>query len=254
MARKQRIKSETGIYHIILRGINKQIIFEEEEDYIKFIETLRDYQEECSYKIYAYCLMGNHIHLLIQEVEVEIANVMRKWGASFVKWYNWKYDRIGHLFQDRYKSEPVKDEKYLLMVMRYIHNNPIKAGIAKDFKRYKWSSYSSYFNVENIGIVDIKFVLDILGSGREKALEKFELFHNEENSDKCLEMQYKVRITDSVGVDIIRKVCDIKSCKDIQQMNAAVRNEKLKVLKSAGLSTRQLERLTGISRHLILNT
>ena len=114
MPRAARVKSKTGIYHIILRGINRQIIFEDEEDSLKFLQTLSEYKEKSKYEIYAYCLMGNHVHILIKEGKEELGIAMRRIGASYVYWYNWKYERNGHLFQDRYKSEAVEDDKYLL--------------------------------------------------------------------------------------------------------------------------------------------
>ena len=126
MPRVAREKSKTGIYHIILRAVNRQIIFEEDEDAIKFLETLERYKETSGYEIYAYCLMGNHVHILLKEGKEDLGVTMRRIGASYVYWYNWKYERVGHLFQDRYKSEVVETEKYLLAVLRYIHQNPLK--------------------------------------------------------------------------------------------------------------------------------
>ena len=133
MPRKARIKSNSGIYHIIMRGINRQTIFEDEEDYNKFIQTLQRFKEICEYKIYAYCLMGNHLHLLLGEGKDPLETVMRKICGSYVFWYNQKYGRVGNLFQDRYMSEPVEYNSYLLNVTRYIFRNPIKD---HDFYRY----------------------------------------------------------------------------------------------------------------------
>lgn len=118
MPRKAREKSESGIYHIIMRGINRQSIFEDEEDYIKFIQTIQRYKEKSGYKIYAYCLMGNHVHLLLKIDKDPLEQVMRRMYGSYVYWYNHKYQRIGNLFQDRFKSEPVEDDTYFLVVQR----------------------------------------------------------------------------------------------------------------------------------------
>lgn len=106
--RQARRKSESGIYHIILRGINQQQIFEDEEDSYRFLETLSKYKEQCGYEIYAYCLMGNHIHILLKEGKENLTLVLKRIAGSYVYWYNWKYRRSGHLFQDRFKSEPVR--------------------------------------------------------------------------------------------------------------------------------------------------
>jgi len=131
MPRQARRKSESGIYHIMLRGINQQQIFEDEEDSLRFLETLLKYKEQCGYEIYAYCLMGNHIHILLKEGKENLTLVLKRIAGSYVYWYNWKYRRSGHLFQDRFKSEPVEDDEYFLTVIRYIHQNPIKAGIRR---------------------------------------------------------------------------------------------------------------------------
>jgi len=123
-------KKCSRIYHIILRGINKQVIFEDDEDREKLLGYLQYYKEICNYIIYGYYLMDNHIHLLIKEGKEGIGNNMKRIGGSYVAWYNRKYDRIGHLFQDRFKSEVVESDEYLLIVLRYIHQNRLKAGKA----------------------------------------------------------------------------------------------------------------------------
>ena len=98
MSRKAREKSSTGIYHVILRGINGQIIFKDNEDYKKLIQTINEYKEISGYEIYAFCLMNNHIHLLMKEGKEDLGIVFRRIGASYVYWYNRKYKRRGHLF------------------------------------------------------------------------------------------------------------------------------------------------------------
>ena len=118
MPRSARKKSESGIYHVMFRGINRQQVFEDEEDNRFFLQTLRKYKSECDYKILAYCLMGNHVHLLIKEGDVPLKLAFRHIGARYVYWYNTKYHRVGHLFQDRYKSEAVNDISYLIRVIQ----------------------------------------------------------------------------------------------------------------------------------------
>ena len=168
MPRTAREKSESGIYHIMLRGINQQNIFEDEEDNKKFIDILERYKTEIDYKIYAYCLMGNHVHLLVKEGKEELSNTMKRIGTAYVYWYNWQYGRKGHLFQDRYKSEAVENDRYFLTVLRYIHQNPIKAGLVKDIETYEWSSYKEYIGEK--GIVDTDFVLSMWDTDRDKSV------------------------------------------------------------------------------------
>ena len=131
MARQARKKSNSGIYHIILRGINRQQIFEDGEDYSKFLRILEECKAISKFEIFAYCLMNNHIHLLLKEVKEPIEQVMKRITTRFVYWYNIKYQRSGHLFQDRFKSEPVESDEYFLTVIRYIHQKPVKAGLCE---------------------------------------------------------------------------------------------------------------------------
>ena len=128
MPRQPREKSESGIYHIMLRGINQQVIFEDYEDYSKFIETIETYKAVSGYKVFAYCLMSNHIHILLKVEKEDLDLIMKRIAGSYVYWYNWKYYRKGHLFQDRFKSEPVEDDEHFLTVLRYIHQNPTGQG------------------------------------------------------------------------------------------------------------------------------
>ena len=250
MPRRVREKSETRVYHIILRGVNKQTIFEEREDGKKFLSTLAEYKNDSGYKIYAYCLMSNHIHLLMKEEKEPLEIIMRRIGARFVYWYNYKYERTGHLFQDRYKSEAVEDEAYLMNVVRYIHQNPLKAGIVEDIKDYKWSSYQDYMN--NKGLTDTDFVLGHFDVDREKSKVLFETFHKKDSEVKCLEITEQRRIKDSEAIGIIKEFCHVNHCMDLQNIHSHERNQSIKLLKDEGLSTRQISRLTGISRYSIL--
>jgi REP element-mobilizing transposase RayT len=132
MARTLRTKSETGIYHVMMRGVNHQIIFEQPSDYSRFQELLgqftnpkdeqnRPQPPRCSF--YAYCLMPNHVHLLIKEESEDLSSVVKRISAAYALYFNKKHERCGHLFQDRFKSEPVNDAAYFFTLLRYIHQN-----------------------------------------------------------------------------------------------------------------------------------
>ena len=199
MPRQARKKSESGIYHVMLRGINGQLIFEDKQDKEKFLLTLKTYKAISEYKIFAYCLMSNHIHLLLKVEKEDLDLVIKRIAGSYVYWYNWKYKRRGHLFQDRFKSEPVEDDAYFLMVMRYIHQNPLKSGICKKVSDYEYSSYKEY--IENSNITDTEFCLEMLD------LEQFIDFNNEINEDTCLDVEESVfRLTDEEAKEIIQRI------------------------------------------------
>ena len=244
MPRSARKKSESGIYHIMLRGINKQQIFEDKEDSERFLETLYKYKKQCEYEIYAYCLMGNHLHILLKEGKEDLTLMLKRIAGSYVYWYNWKYHRSGHLFQDRFKSEPVEDNAYFLTVLRYIHQNPIKAGLCKNVDEYEFSSYNEYFNTNSL--VDTDFCFGFID--REQFIE----FNNEYTDDVCLEInENQLRLTDDDALTIIRKISKCKTMADFQRIDINKRNIYINKFYQSGLSIRQISRLTGISKKIV---
>lgn len=198
MPRKARIISRTNIYHVILRGINQQIIFEEEEDFHFFLSVLSKCKEISEYKLYAYCLMDNHVHLLMEEGTEPLAKVFKRICDRYVYWYNHKYDRVGPLFQDRFRSEPVETEEYFLAVVRYILQNPVKAGIVSTVNQYKWCNYSEFFK-EN----DFTDTGKVLGFFSERG--QFLSYINAESSEKCLDISSTTHtfISDETGKKIM---------------------------------------------------
>jgi len=240
-----------GVYlTLTLRGINRQTIFEEDENVIRFLETLGQFKEKSGYKLYAYCLMGNHIHLLLKEEDEELGIIMRRIGASYVYWYNLKYNRCGHLFQDRFKSEPVEGEKYLLAVLRYIHQNPLKAGLVKDIADYKWISYGEFINKADI--IDADFIMGFFGEERISAIDNFKAFHETLSNEGCLDIKERKKVADNDAIEIIKRICNVPHCIDLQTTEIEKKRKYLRLLKKEGLSTRQIARLTGISRVIIL--
>ncbi|TWH48357.1 transposase [Sporomusa sp. KB1] len=249
MPRQAREKSESGIYHLMLRGINKQNIFEDEEDKKRFLETLKYYRRKSGYLLYGYCLMDNHIHLLIKEKNESISELIKRISSSYVYWFNQKYERCGHLFQERFKSEAVETEEYFLVVLRYIHQNPLKAGITKNISKYLWSSYQGY--IGNSGTIDIDLALDIFSNDRTKAVELFKDYNSENNSDKCLDYTEKVAVSDKAVMDYLSEM-RITSISQLQQLNKEQRDEVIrKAEKIEGITIRQLARITGVSKSVI---
>jgi len=245
MPRQARKKSESGIYHIMLRGINQQQIFEDTEDYDKFIDVLKDCKAICEYEIYAYCLMGNHIHLLIKEGKESLEQIFKRICGRFVYWYNIKYRRVGHLFQDRFKSEPVDTELYFFTVLRYIHQNPTKAGLCKQVHDYRYSSYLEYINVNDL--VDTDYVLGLA------TIEEFIGLNNQTVDINCMDVSEKVvkRVTDEQAKNLIRKYTKCENVAQFQSLDVKTRDKHLKKLREKGVSIRQLSRLTGISYSVV---
>lgn len=251
MPRVARIKSSTGIYHIMVRGINLQEIFTTDDDYKRFLHTLAKYNRNNAFEMYAYCLMGNHVHLLLKEVQEPVATIMKRIGTSYAYHYNWQYNRKGHLFQDRYKSEPVEDDSYFLTVLRYIHMNPLKAGLSSDIISYPWSSYSEYINSEKL--VNTCFALGIFNQDKEKAIQEFIEFHNQPNNEKCLDIvEKKETISDKKIMQLVTKKYSIE-LSELPNSKRDVKKEVLIYLKNLeGCSIGQLSRLTGLSKNQII--
>lgn len=143
MGRRPRVRSESGIYHVILKGMDGRSLFYDGEDRNVFMDKLRRAQEIGGLEVYAYCLMDNHVHLLVKEGE-ELGISIKRITVGYVLFHNKKYGRTGHLFQNRYHSEVVADDRYLLAVTRYIHRNPVKAHLVSDPAEYPYSSYKNY--------------------------------------------------------------------------------------------------------------
>ncbi len=246
VTRKPRARSSSGIYHIILRGINRQSIFEDDEDRVKLIESFARYKEVSQCRIFAYCLMDNHIHILLQEVTEPISKMLQRVSSSYVIWYNRKHERCGHLFQERFRSEAVETNSYFLTVLRYIHQNPIKAKIVGDVADYRWSSYSEY--LWGGGIVDKEYALNIFSEKSEEAIERFKIFLCEANQDVCLEIpDSKVSASDENLRQIIKQQFGIEAL-EIGNESREKQGHILRVIKEIDGSTiRQISRVTGLS-------
>lgn len=246
VARKPRTKSNNGIYHIILRGINRQSIFEDDEDRLKLMDVLAKYKELIQCRFFAYCLMDNHVHILVQEIQEPISMMIQRVSSSYVIWYNDKHDRCGHLFQERFKSEAVETDSYFLTVLRYIHQNPIKAKIANNIADYKWSSYIEYSDRKKI--VDTDYALNIFSDKHDEAVGRFVQFSKEPNGDICLEIQKnKVNVSDDDLRQLIKQQFSIDAIKISNKMKEQ-QNEILRVIKAIdGTSIRQIARITGLS-------
>ena len=244
MPRTPRVKSSTCIYHAMLRGINQQQLFEDDDDNGYFLGVLDICKEISRYELYAYCLMGNHAHLLLKTVDEDLEHVFKRIGTRYAYWHNVKDKRSGHLFQDRFRSEPVETDKYLLAVLRYIHRNPIKAKICAAPDDYKWSSYGE--NTGSPKITDTGFVIDMIG------IDEFVKFNNAEGNDNCLECDDNIfRLTDAEVKEIMRVSTHCDTVEGFQRLAPAHKTASIVLLKDKGASIRQISRLTGISKGIV---
>lgn len=157
MATKPRIWYPGCVYHITARGNRKENIFKEFKDYVVYMNMLKnsiEFYKENEYKLICYCLMTNHVHLLVKATKAPVSHLMRRLQSMFTLYYNDKYDCVGHLFEGRYRAKIIKDDKNLLEVSKYIHLNPVRANIVKRPEEYEHSSYTIYIGQKEDSIVD----------------------------------------------------------------------------------------------------
>jgi REP element-mobilizing transposase RayT len=247
MPRSARTQSETNIYHVMLRGISQVQLFYEDADRVAFMDRLQRFKDECGFTLYAYCLMGNHVHLLIKEDEQDLSLIMKKISLSYSCWFNAKYDRNGYLFQGRYKREGVASNEYLLEVVRYIHNNPVKVGESVS----SWTSYDDYTKAPRIA--DTDFILGLFDDDLAQARQQFAEFINAQpDTEEAALLRWEaVKTKDADAIALIKDVAQVSACTDVATAEKDERNRVLALLKKRGLSIRQLARLTGLSRGIV---
>lgn len=252
-SRKNEINSNTKVYHTIIRGVDKQDIFLDSQDYRKFLKEIEITEEKYNYKLYVYCLMSNHVHLVIYDEEEQISKIMQNIAMSYASYYNKKYERVGHLFQDRFFSRNVETQEYLLQLCRYIHRNPVKARISK-IDQYEWSSYREY--IEQAKLIDKTVILKILNPDLKEAMKEFKNFQNieikDENGREYLEYEISKKLTDTQVKECIEKKLGIKNIKEIIELDKLQRDESIYKLKDIeGTSKAQIARVLGINHKLV---
>lgn len=173
MPRPLRLEVEGGIYHLIVRGNEQKPIFRDGADYEEYLERLAIYRERYAFRLYAYCLMSNHAHLALQRGTEPISRIMLALQSSYAQRFNRRHHRVGHLFQGRYKAFLVERERYLLALIRYIHMNPVKAGLVAKTSRYLWSSDRFYRRGRGTEWLDVDVILRILDPARSRAVTRY---------------------------------------------------------------------------------
>jgi len=186
--RTARKRSETSVYHIMMRGNNRQKIFNSVEDKDRITEIIYKNIATDGAVLYAYCIMDNHLHMVIREINSSISQTMKRIGTSYAWFYNKKHVRIGHVFQDRFKSEVIENDNRLLAAVRYVHRNPVKAGIS-DLNSYKWSSYNRYLNIKFANDPGIKEILNMSSFDLQRAREAFIKFHEKSVDEKFIDIK-----------------------------------------------------------------
>ena len=258
MPRQGRETSVTGIYHVMLRGINRQDIFEEAEDYWTFIKILSAVHERLEDDlvtrtttccIYAYCLMPNHVHLLLGEKRWKVGDVMKSIASSYVFYYNKKYGRVGHLFQDRFRSEPCNDSEYFFTLFRYIHQNPVKAGLVGSAREYEYSSWpNDYLGLGREIVCNTQAAINRYG------MEKLSEWIDEPLADnlKCIDMDERKVVSDEVARELLLQKSGVINITEFQLLPKQLQKDMVRdVMIEIGSGPRQMSRISGLSYNII---
>ena len=183
MARKPRIHYPGAVYHVILRGNARQDIFFDDKDRYRFYLFMQEGVERFGHRVFAFCLMTNHIHLALQVGEVSLSRIMQNLTFRYTRWVNWRLKRSGHLFQGRYKSVLVDEDSYLLELVAYIHLNPVRASMVEVPESYPWSSYKAYLGKELIPWLNTDYILSRFSTTLSRARRQFVEFVAERSKD-----------------------------------------------------------------------
>ncbi len=243
MPRVARAKSESGFYHVMAKGSGGQILFEEDGDYQAFLAYLSKNCEKFGIVVRAYCLMSNHVHMLLEDHDDCLGEAMKATFTSYALRFNKRNDHIGHVFQQRFRSQPVEDDGYLLQAVRYIHNNPAKAGVCPT-EEYRWSSFHEYAAGIS-AVADTSLILEMCGG-----VDGFLAF-SAAAEDGGYRFAQRSRISDAEARELAAQVLGEIAPTSLKTIECRWRDALLFDLKDAGLSVAQIQRMTGIGRWII---
>ncbi|MCQ2575701.1 MAG: transposase [Treponema sp.] len=241
--RKRRQYSPTGSYHIVIRGVNKQNIFFDDDDRNHFLKLIAKYKEKYNIKLQVYTLMDNHVHLSPDDKNKNISKFMQTVESVYARYFNKKYDRIGPLFQGRFASEIITDDIYWKIVVRYILQNPEKAGISLA-SEYKWSSYKLYNQKQNL--VEKDKILDLF-----QTIDNFYHFISQPDSTECLDIELRPSEKEQKKIETIKKLLNSNSPLIPPNLPIEKIKTKVRILRDAGFSIRTISRITGIMTWII---
>ena len=176
MSRKPRIHYPGACYHVILRGNAGRDIFFFKKDRSRFFILLQEGLERYNHRIHAYCLMTNHIHLVIQVSDIPLSRIMQNVSFRYTRYINHSKQQVGHLFQGRYKALLIDADSYLLELVRYIHNNPVRAGLVNTPEHYAWSSHNVYLAKTSVPWLTTDWILSQFSDQKERAIELYQDF------------------------------------------------------------------------------
>lgn len=249
MPRHARQLSESCIYHVMLRGVNRDALFLEDEDRQRFLYALATTKQLSGCSVLAYCLMPNHVHLVLRTGVEPIGLVVKRLGIRYAGWFNRKYGRVGHLFQDRFRSQPVEDDAYVITLLRYVWRNPVQAGLAMRADEYPWSSYDPPGWASRM--VDAGELAALLPQG---ALDDVRRSVLQPVADDESRGRSTPRHTDSEAAELLRQACGAESPDDFGVLPPTTRRRVIGELRTRSISYAQIATATGLSESAVRRT
>ncbi|MGV8907636.1 MAG: transposase [Propionicimonas sp.] len=242
MPRHARQLAGSGIYHVMLRGVNRDSIFIEDGDSAMFLRALSQAKDASGCQVFAYCLMSNHAHLVLRSGEEPIGTVVKRLGVRYAGWFNRKYGRVGHLFQDRFRSVPVEDDAHLVTLLRYVWNNPVEAGMVARAEEYRWSSCGLVGRPSSL--IDEGELQRLLPSGWPSDITPVQLLLP--GNDRGMRGRPR-RHSDAEAEALMYQVCGATSPTDFQALTPSSRRQVIRELRTRSLAYDQIARVTGLS-------
>ena len=223
MARKPRIHYEGALYHVIIRGNNRAYIFKSGENKEEYKKIVSKYKKRYRFKLYAYCIMDNHAHLLIEVDDIPLSKIMQGIQQVFTQHYNRKNRTTGHVFEQRYKSYLCDRDAYLLSLIRYIHQNPIRSKLTGGIN-YQWSSHKEY--MENPVLADVDFPLTLFSGKKNKAIKRYLSFVGELESKDIQSMNIEEETTEiAKDIEIEHKIAKEELIRIIEEVTKIKKDE-----------------------------
>jgi len=245
MARQERKYSQTDYYHVMLRGNNKSDIFEKEESKAYFAQCVKKLEDENILQTAAWCIMDNHVHLVVKVELNNIETAFKRLNVKYAMYYNRSNHAVGHVFQDRFRSETIETDEALINVIRYVHNNPLKARICKSIDAYPWSSYHEYLSQMHNDT--LAFVWSLFGGN----VESFNELHSKPEEGFFLDIKEdQEKIKQDIAQKVITEICSrhgIVNAKEISKNSDLLQKLIKGISVQSGLSGRKIAKLLGLS-------
>lgn len=247
----QRVwRTVTGFYHVCARGTGKQLIFETDDDRWEFLELMRECCREAGVTVIAWCLMGNHVHLVLADYEDAMSAAMHRLLLTYARRFNKRTGRTGHLFQNRFDRRSLDTDRYLMAAIRYVHANPQEAGIAL-IERYPWSSFAEYLRAYNDDVAksfsDPSCVLELFGSA--KGFLDYSL-SIPDGADPVIHDMEETEWERHAYADKMAKRLGVL-LNELKTVAPSQRDGIIFALHDGGYTVREIERYTGISKSTV---